>query len=92
MENGKGGVAGKIMLVKTRIGTGRTKALEQEQIGTSPTIAPHGGTEDTELWKCKMQNEELRNSLNRRGIWQCQELTSQPLTARHSCGDQSITQ
>jgi hypothetical protein len=54
MEDGKGGAAGRIMLVKLQRGTGRTKAFEQEEIGTSQTIAPHGGTEDTEKRSDKM--------------------------------------
>jgi hypothetical protein len=33
------------------------KEFEQEQIGTSPTIAPHGGTEDAE----KMSGAEMVN-------------------------------
>jgi hypothetical protein len=34
--------------------------FEHEQIGTSPTIAPLGGTEDTEPLKCKMKNAKCR--------------------------------
>jgi hypothetical protein len=36
------------------------KEFEQEQIGTSPTIAPHGGTEDTEKRILLRQGFHLR--------------------------------